>query len=518
MSHVLLQPAEPRFATPRNYDRRTLGAEVAAVMSALGTPPMPWQRQVLDVAYELDEDATEEASSAAGIWQPRLWYREPRVTVERQAGKTQKALARHTHRQQVSRKYGWNPRPTSIYMAQTATDARDKMVEEWFAILEGSIFDKADTADGGEVLAGLLELESGLVLVRQFLRANGREAVKWDGGGRIVTKPPSRKGGHGVSATALVDLDEAFAHVDASAEQGVRPSMLTSISPQIWIVSTAGTAESEFLWGKVDDGRARCETGRFGRVCYFEWSADPEVDDLSDSDTRCRIHPAYGYTVTREALDAEYDSMDLDEYLRAYGNVWTQSVKRLIPAAPWIQCRRDGAVSKLGTGHLYLAADAAPGMSGVRSSAIGIGGYNRDGKAQAEIIEVGSGMTWLPDRVAAICKRWPAIQRFYYDAHGPIAAVAPDIALKCPVKVEPVDGYEMAAACGRVYEAIIEGSFVHLGQPMLDAAAEGAAKRTLLDAWAWARRTSTTDISPLVVATLVHWGTVTHPAFDQRIV
>lgn len=500
--------AAPRFATPRNPDRRTLGSEVAEVMRQLGTPPMPWQQLVLDVAYELDEEATEEASSAAGIFQPRLWYREPRLTVPRQAGKTQKALGRHTHRQQVSRKHGWSPRPVAIYMAQTASDARDKMVEEWFPILEDSCFD--GTLDG----AREANEEDGRTLVRQFLRANGREAIRWDGGGRIVTKPPSRKGGHGVSATALVDLDEAFAHQDASAEQGVRPSMVTSICPQIWVVSTAGDATSTYLWGKVDDGRTRCTTGQHGRVCYFEWSAS-EDDDLSDSDTRARIHPAVGYTITRAVLDAEYDSMDPDEYARAYGNVWTQSVKRIIPAVAWQACRHPEAKFQ---GRLWLAADASPGLSDdIRSSSIGVGGRTPEGLALSEIIETADGMTWLPDRIATLVRKWPAIEAFYYDAHGPIAAIAPDIEQKCPVRVVPVQGAEVAAACGRLYEAILEGSFAHLGQLELDAAADGAAKRTLLDSWAWARRTSTANVSPLVVATLAHWATVTHPTVEQRI-
>jgi ABC-type sulfate transport system substrate-binding protein len=40
----------------------------------------------------------------------------------------------------------------------------------------------------------------------------------------------------------------------------------------------------------------------------------------------------------------------------------------------------------------------------------------------------------------------------------------------------------------------------------------GAARRTLLDAWAWARRTSQTDISPLVAATAARWAIINAPA------
>jgi hypothetical protein len=43
----------PLFATPRDPARETLGGAVAEIAEQLGTPFMPWQRQVADVALEL---------------------------------------------------------------------------------------------------------------------------------------------------------------------------------------------------------------------------------------------------------------------------------------------------------------------------------------------------------------------------------------------------------------------------------------------------------------------------------
>ena len=45
-------PATPAVAAM--VTRETLGGAVAEVAEALGTPLMPWQRQVADVAMELD--------------------------------------------------------------------------------------------------------------------------------------------------------------------------------------------------------------------------------------------------------------------------------------------------------------------------------------------------------------------------------------------------------------------------------------------------------------------------------
>ena len=45
-----------RGGTARNLERRTDGAIVARFAELLGTPLLPWQRLVADVAGEIDPD------------------------------------------------------------------------------------------------------------------------------------------------------------------------------------------------------------------------------------------------------------------------------------------------------------------------------------------------------------------------------------------------------------------------------------------------------------------------------
>ena len=45
-----------RGGTKRNPDRRTDGGRLAAVARMMGTPLIPWQRYVADVACEIDPD------------------------------------------------------------------------------------------------------------------------------------------------------------------------------------------------------------------------------------------------------------------------------------------------------------------------------------------------------------------------------------------------------------------------------------------------------------------------------
>jgi hypothetical protein len=70
--------------------------------------------------------------------------------------------------------------------------------------------------------------------------------------------------------------------------------------------------------------------------------------------------------------------------------------------------------------------------------------------------------------------------------------------------VEPmlVGGRELAQACGMFYDAATQDLLRHLDQAELNVAVDGARRRNLGDAWAWHRRDTSVDISPLVAVTL----------------
>ena len=75
----MMKPA--RWATERNPDRLTHGAQLAKVAEQLGFELFEWQRQVADVALELDTEGN-------------YHYRTVGVTVGRQNGKTALAAIR----------------------------------------------------------------------------------------------------------------------------------------------------------------------------------------------------------------------------------------------------------------------------------------------------------------------------------------------------------------------------------------------------------------------------------------
>jgi hypothetical protein len=463
--------AVPLFETPRNYDRETVGPEVCDTLRKLGYEPMPWQVRMWDTMYELDPD------------DGSLWYRERRVTVPRQSAKTTSTLAEHFHRIDRSEALGWGERPVILFTMQNASEARTKIVEDWMPIVESSSW--------------------ALGLINKFNRSNGREGFSFLNGGRIRTYPPNLKGGHGGTIDE-VDIDEAFSFVDNRAEQGARPAMITRPSPVISIKSTAGTElGSEYLLGKVKDGRKRVESGDDGHIYYLEYAIDPSRDDIDNPEHWHRWMPALGYTQTIKALLMEKEAMDADEFFRAFGNGWSKTGKQIIDAASWAQAYREKTPRH---GKVWMSVDASPGLHGEgRSASIAVSSYRGDDHIDSEIVAHGPGTAWVAERIGKLTRE-QKVQLVMVDLSGPIGTILPDIKLKCMANIEEVDARTMANACGRYHQDVLDDVAHHRSQDMLNAAVEGAAKRDLEDGWAWKRRTSTTDISPLVAVTLSHWA------------
>jgi hypothetical protein len=91
------------------------------------------------------------------------------------------------------------------------------------------------------------------------------------------------------------------------------------------------------------------------------------------------------------------------------------------------------------------------------------------------------------------------------DGRGPAASLVDELET-LGVEVLRASAQDNAAACGMFYDAVVEQKLRHRGQGELESAVRGGTSRPLGDAWAWSRKSSAVDISPLVSATLGLWG------------
>ena len=427
---------------------------------------MPWQRFVADTALEIDPGTG------------RLAYREIGLTVPRQSGKTTLILALAVHRA-----LGFDgQRQVIAYGAQTRNDARIKWEDEHVLALERSkVFRK-------------------LFSVR---KTNGNEAILWRNGSKHGIVANTEKSGHGATLD-LGFLDEAFSQVDNRMEQAFKPAMITRPQPQLWVVSTAGTDTSVYLKQKMSAGRAQVDADASRGLAYFEWSA-PEDADPADPAVWRSCMPALGHTISEEAIAADFTSMELVEFQRAYLNQWPErgAVDPVISAGQWARVRDAGSVP---VDPVVFAVDATPDRS---AAAIAVAGRRADGLGHVEVAESRAGTGWLLDRVCEMFARnRPAA--LVLDPASAAGSLLPGLQDR---GIDPVlvTGREMAQACGQFFEDAVENvAFRHRDQPELNRALSGAQKRRLSDAWAWDKRSSSADISPLVAATLAWHGVAKH--------
>jgi hypothetical protein len=165
-----------------------------------------------------------------------------------------------------------------------------------------------------------------------------------------------------------------------------------------------------------------------------------------------------------------------------------------------------------------------------RSASIGVAGFREDGATHVELINNGGdgyGMDWLLPRLLGLVEKHQLyeIERrgkkcvaIVLDPSSPAGDLVDELRRE---DIEPVlmTAREVATACGTLQDALIERTVWHPDQAAIDDALIGAVRRDLGDGgWAFGRRKSSVDITPLVAVTNARWGlSIVEPELDPEI-
>lgn len=473
--------AVPRYATPRNPARQTLGGQVAKVFRMIGQEPMPWQRQSLDVACEIDP--------ATGLY----YYRTVIIVVLRQAGKTTLTRGKLTHRA-ISQPYA-----KMLYTAQDRNKALKRLRE--------SIYEPLSRSPQPMISQGLAKPRW----------AAGSELVRWRNGSQLTIDAVSKTSGHGDTLDEA-HIDEAFAHRDARIEQNVSPTLITVKGSQKWITSAAGEFDSGFLRGKVEMGRALVDSGQESRTCYIEYSAPLDADPDDPATYLC--HPAIGYTIGLEDIIDERQNMEADEFERAYLGWWPKAKvpDPVIPLDSWSMNFADVEdPAGLWHGLPLWTVDVSPDREYASI------GFAADSTAPGtrcylEVIERQQGTSSVVDRLLQL-RREHGGNQVALDASGAAASLIDELESEDleggPFEVLQMNSRERAAACGAFYDDSLIGRLRFLddarsADALLNDAMKAAAKLKAGDAWIFSRGKSLADISPLYAVTIARWAFVKH--------
>lgn len=467
----LTSGAPPAHATTRNIAAWSEGAMVATLAESLGTPLLPWQRYVADVAGEKLPDGSYAYDTIV-------------VSVPRQCGKTTLIRSVGALRALV---YGHQ----AFYTAQTGKDARARWVE---------------------LVTALQQSPALRHKVKVALRGGSEHILFQGSGGVFQCFAPTDDALHG-SHPHLVFLDEVFAHDARRGELlmgAIAPAQQNVLAKQKWIVSTAGHAGSTFLHDWIDRAVAGAP-----RVAGFVWGAQ-EHHDPFDLDDIAAYHPGVGFRLDEKTLTArdvlsEAEGMTRAEYERAFANRRTVTASHLIPAADWRALRIPDLPPPADVSRdLVIGYDVAFD----RQSATILAAWRHtdpDGRRRlvGDIVQAQEGTSWLAPAVEDLQRRWRPLA-VTAAGNGPVIEHTQQL-LDRGIDVEVLTEREYAAATSSFLTLIDDRTIGHTGDALLEEHVAGLAARTSAgDGLAISRRHSVGDTSAGVAFLAAAWGVQRH--------
>lgn len=351
--------------------------------------------------------------------------------------------------------------------------------------------------------------------VKRISNSRGDEGIELRNGKRIRFRTRTKGGGRGFSSDLLI-LDEAMI-LPTAAHGALMPTLSARPNPQVWYTGSAVDQEIHdhgVVWARI---RERGHAAREGdSLAYFEWSMDPRQSEddvmpgpseipytlLSDEEGWAQANPSLGIRISAEHVRHELASMDPRTFAveRLGIGDWPATNpddNAAIDLTKW-RALADPS-SKVVDGHAFTF-DVSPDRS---SASISVAGRREDGLIHVETVDRRAGTGWVAPRLAELSKRY-GVAEVQCDGASPAAALREAIEA-AGVTVVTLSSADYVQACGIFYDQVEQGGLRHLGAPEMESAIRGAAVRPLVDSWAWSRKSSKVDITPLVAATLALW-------------
>ena len=476
----LIGVEEPRIFTPplRELTPDTsLGFECCEFAEGiLGMELLPWQRWFLIHALELvDPDRLPEGASPGDFR-----FRTVTLLVGRQSGKTSVAQALTLWRLLVDDARLVLTTAQNLDVANATVQAVD------------------DILQGNPDLAHYWESAP---------RAGGKFGLKLSNGAQMKAVTSDRNAARSMSAD-LVFIDEIREHHKWDAWNAIEATKSTRSRGMILATTNAGDDRSIVLHSLRNAGLADIEQGNVDtRSALFEYSVPDGADHLDESLWPMAL-PGLGVTsIISDIRDAARrpgnEAGFRTEYLCQFVNQ--------IEVGPfgedgWLDCL-DAESQAAADSPIGLAVD----VSNDRSFAtLAIAGLRDDGLTHVEVIAHRAGTEWIAgvvrDNIERIGAEGVALQ-----GRGSAASTLREALESEGVTVVPCEKGELPAAMGRFYDLVVGGGLRHRGQGILDKAAETAAIKPLGDTWAWDRKNSPVDVSPLCAATFAVWALERRP-------
>lgn len=328
--------------------------------------------------------------------------------------------------------------------------------------------------------------------VQRIRRGAGEQAIELKNGNRLRFLARSTGSGRGMTGDTIY-LDEAFA-LTTPMMGALLPTLSAVPNPQVWYTSSAPLSSSEVLHSI----RRRGRDGEASRLLFAEWGLDKDADP-EDAANWYLANPAMGFRITEEFVRAELDAMRAmpAEFGRERLGIaeLPSSDVSAIPGWPEL-----ADVDSVIESHRAIALDVSPDR---KWASLAWAGRRSDGLVHVEAFDSQPGTAWVLPACRALWVKWRLPVRIQT---GSPAASFVDLLAAEGVGVDEVAAADHARAVGQLLDAVDAKTLRHHDDPVLNVAVQGAELRSVGDVELWARRSTSTNVTPLVAVTLALGG------------
>ncbi len=347
--------------------------------------------------------------------------------------------------------------------------------------------------------------------VARIRYANGEQGIELLSGQRLKYRARTGGSGRGFAKAGLLIYDEAQ-HLAAEHVAASGPAKLANPNAQTWYAGSGGLLTSAVAW-QIRNA-ALLQTG--GRLAYTEMTGeklsvvDGRVESLppdpTDRDVWYACIPGLGRWVTEEGVEALLAELGPELFAREILCVWEPDPSGAGEAAlPGWASQADASSSM--PDPVAFAVDVSPDR---KWTSIAAAGLRADGKWHLELVDHLPGTGRAVARIIELRNKWSPVA-IALDPAGPAGELLADLE-SAGLTIKSASAREHGQACGALYSSVVDKAAHHLDDSILNTAVAGAKRRPLGDAWAWDRKRSDVDISPLVAVTLARWAFSATPA------
>lgn len=348
---------------------------------------------------------------------------------------------------------------------------------------------------------------------------------------RLAFIARSRGSGRSFTCDCLV-YDEAMILTDEQVGASM-PTLSAVPNPQIWYTASAGMNDST----QLNSVRNRGIAGNDPTLCFGEWScvlhneycspSCTEHDERDDPRSWAKANPGLGIRLSMEWTQEEFTKMPEEKFNRERLGVgdWPvgDSGWLVIPESVWDRCEVSESVER--PRRIAIAVDVTPDQ---QAATIALGSVVKWMGQERLLAEIGrtedgwmdhrAGTQWIVPRIKELKERHgKRIAAIVVDPISPASPLITELE-KAGLEVTKPTTREVATAhiefcnwCrdipGDETHAAQPRKLAHLGQPDLRSAVAAGVRREIGDGqYAWARKSTLVDISPLCAATMAVWA------------